>query len=134
MQKVHNVEVALNALNAMGISIAKPDAKSIVDGHRERTLAVLWKVIGHFSIASLIDDEALRKEIAQLKRRRAYINDHSLRRASGCEMFAESPQLNLLFEWARVVCGLYGVEVCSPILFFTKHVIAHLVLVLRSTT
>ncbi|XP_057325109.1 protein abnormal spindle [Microplitis mediator] len=49
LQKVFNVELALTALSESGYSIAGDiDAKSIADGHREKTLSLLWQIIYKF--------------------------------------------------------------------------------------
>lgn len=46
LQKVHNVDLALNALCQIGHVLAGDiDAKSIVDGHREKTLSLLWQIM-----------------------------------------------------------------------------------------
>ncbi|XP_022209466.2 protein abnormal spindle [Drosophila obscura] len=49
LQRVFNVKLALNALNAadfqLGGDISAPD---IVDGHREKTLSLLWQIIYKF--------------------------------------------------------------------------------------
>ncbi|KAG8034677.1 hypothetical protein G9C98_007753 [Cotesia typhae] len=49
LQKVFNVELALTALLQAGYTIAGDiDAKSIADGHREKTLSLLWQIIYKF--------------------------------------------------------------------------------------
>lgn len=46
LQKVHNVDVALNALCQVGYVLEGDiDAKSIADGHCEKTLSLLWQII-----------------------------------------------------------------------------------------
>ncbi|XP_036149529.1 protein abnormal spindle isoform X2 [Monomorium pharaonis] len=46
LQKVHNVDVALNALRQAGYVLeGNIDAKSIADGHCEKTLSLLWQII-----------------------------------------------------------------------------------------
>ncbi|KAL6426055.1 hypothetical protein ACFW04_008971 [Cataglyphis niger] len=46
LQKVHNVDVALNALRQVGYILEGDiDAKSIADGHCEKTLSLLWQII-----------------------------------------------------------------------------------------
>ncbi|KMR00154.1 protein abnormal spindle [Lasius niger] len=46
MQKEHNVNLALNALHQAGYTLKGDiDAKSIVDGHCEKTLSLLWQII-----------------------------------------------------------------------------------------
>ncbi|KAJ8681161.1 hypothetical protein QAD02_016948 [Eretmocerus hayati] len=49
LQKVHNVGLALNTLKAAGYTITGDiDAKCIADGHREKTLSLLWQIIYKF--------------------------------------------------------------------------------------
>ncbi|KAL6258750.1 hypothetical protein P5V15_010699 [Pogonomyrmex californicus] len=46
LQKVHNVDVALSALRQAGYVLKGDiDAKSIADGHCEKTLSLLWQII-----------------------------------------------------------------------------------------
>lgn len=46
LQKVHNADVALNALRQAGYVLEGDiDAKSIADGHCEKTLSLLWQII-----------------------------------------------------------------------------------------
>ncbi|XP_043275285.1 protein abnormal spindle [Venturia canescens] len=46
LQKVYNVDLALAALLRCGYTITgEIDAKSIADGHREKTLSLLWQII-----------------------------------------------------------------------------------------
>ncbi|XP_012059780.1 PREDICTED: protein abnormal spindle [Atta cephalotes] len=46
LQKIHNVDMALNALCQVGYILeGNIDAKSIVDGHCEKTLSLLWQII-----------------------------------------------------------------------------------------
>ena len=49
LQKVHNVELALKALKAADYQIqGKITSKDIADGHREKTLSLLWQIIYKF--------------------------------------------------------------------------------------
>ncbi|XP_011302287.1 protein abnormal spindle [Fopius arisanus] len=49
LQKVHNAEVALSALHEAGYVITgEIDAKSVADGHREKTMSLLWQIIYKF--------------------------------------------------------------------------------------
>lgn len=49
LQKVHNVELALKALEAAEYKIlGNITAKDIADGHREKTLSLLWQIIYKF--------------------------------------------------------------------------------------
>lgn len=46
LQKIHNVDMALNALYQAGYTLEGDiDAKSIVDGHCEKTLSLLWQIV-----------------------------------------------------------------------------------------
>ena len=49
LQKVHNVNIALTALLDSGYVLTGDiDPKSIADGHREKTLSLLWQIIYKF--------------------------------------------------------------------------------------
>uniref|UniRef100_A0A8D8Z8Y1 Protein abnormal spindle n=1 Tax=Cacopsylla melanoneura TaxID=428564 RepID=A0A8D8Z8Y1_9HEMI len=49
LQKVHNVEISMNALQDAGYDIQDDiSAKDIADGHREKTLSLLWQIIYKF--------------------------------------------------------------------------------------
>lgn len=46
LQKIHNVDIALKALLQCGYALTgNIDARSIADGHREKTLSLLWQII-----------------------------------------------------------------------------------------
>lgn len=49
LQKIHNVQVALNALKEVNFTIVGDiSATDIADGHREKTLSLLWQIIHVF--------------------------------------------------------------------------------------
>ncbi|KAJ1520106.1 hypothetical protein ONE63_004327 [Megalurothrips usitatus] len=49
LQKVHNVDIAMNALAAAGFVVCGGIvSKDIVEGHREKTLSFLWQIIYKF--------------------------------------------------------------------------------------
>ncbi|KAJ2945923.1 hypothetical protein O0L34_g4838 [Tuta absoluta] len=58
LQKIHNVQVALNALKEANFSIVGDiTAQDIADGHREKTLSLLWQLI-HVLRAPLFEKAA----------------------------------------------------------------------------
>lgn len=42
--------------------------RDIVDGHRERTLSLLWMIILHYQVAMVINTEQVKEEIQILER------------------------------------------------------------------
>ncbi len=74
LQKVHNVDLALTALRRA--SSAPPPAeitpRCIVDGHREKTLSLLWHVILGFQLDRILDEERLRQELEHLEKSLRY--------------------------------------------------------------
>lgn len=95
-------------------------AKDIVDGHREKTLALLWKLISCFQLQSLVDVEVLSREIENVKNRMSYRAMEFLTMQQR-KMTPRPPRSStngedehvyeLLLEWCRVVCANYSVEV-----------------------
>ena len=54
LQKIHNVDVALSALKDAGYALTgNITAKDISDGHREKTLSLLWQIIYKFQVTSV---------------------------------------------------------------------------------
>jgi abnormal spindle-like microcephaly-associated protein len=71
-QRLHNVGLALGAFAASGVRLAEVhpggiDAAHIVDGHRSRTLALLWALIAVFKLPALLDTAALQAETAAVR-------------------------------------------------------------------
>lgn len=44
------------------------DANHIVEGYREQTLDLLWRIMMHFKIPALLDPSLLRNEIERVER------------------------------------------------------------------
>uniref|UniRef100_A0A4W5RMW7 Assembly factor for spindle microtubules n=1 Tax=Hucho hucho TaxID=62062 RepID=A0A4W5RMW7_9TELE len=125
LQKVHNVDIALQVLRARGVDLkdehdAVIDSRDIVDGHREKTLSLLWKIIFTFQVEVLLDEDQLREEISFLKhtwttkQRLA-----SLRADKGVLQKTAKPRppfehssskITLLMEWVNAVCQFYHLK------------------------
>uniref|UniRef100_A0A4W3K579 Assembly factor for spindle microtubules n=1 Tax=Callorhinchus milii TaxID=7868 RepID=A0A4W3K579_CALMI len=128
LQKLHNVEIALKALRLRGIDLKAEDdhvidSRDVVDGHRERTLALLWRIIFAFQVEILLNVDHLNEEIKFLKttlrnqqRLTALqsmsvppgpVKDHSPVVASKDYRL----QVKLLMDWVNAVCAYHGVKV-----------------------
>lgn len=69
--KMWNVQIALGALrNVKHIENLIEDIlpEDIVDGYREKTIKLLWTIVGRCGLTGLIDRDDLRKEIVRLSR------------------------------------------------------------------
>ncbi|KAL3663296.1 hypothetical protein V7S43_011705 [Phytophthora oleae] len=89
-------------------------AKDIVNGHREKTLALLWKLISSFQLQSLVDAETMRREVVNVVKRMSFrakdFFNHQQRNAPLIHT-DEHECYGLLLEWCRAVCANYNVEV-----------------------
>jgi abnormal spindle-like microcephaly-associated protein len=69
-RKSHNVQVALAALAGMDGAASRlcqnVGADDIVDGHREKTLSLLWGLVSQVGLAGLLDWKQLNAEIRRL--------------------------------------------------------------------
>ncbi|KAI9721386.1 MAG: hypothetical protein M1828_005135 [Chrysothrix sp. TS-e1954] len=68
-QGVYNVQIALSALSELpdkGPELEDINAENIVDGHREKTLRLLWCLMGLRGMAYLVDFHLVDKEIKRL--------------------------------------------------------------------
>jgi abnormal spindle-like microcephaly-associated protein len=100
---VGNNEVALRALRAGGGAAARLAASvtpaDLVDGHREKTVALLWGLVAECGIASVLDWDEVEREIARLR------GDEREAEERGVEECRE-----LLWRWARAVAAKAGVQ------------------------
>ena len=118
-QKVYNLQIALSALRGIsGIGqIAEGlSADDITDGHREKTVRLLWGLVGKWGLDSLVDFEELAKEIRRLGRSRelnhAMANDDfDLDEEDEGSLEGFERQMFLLKKWARTIASRHGLQV-----------------------
>lgn len=58
LQKIHNVQIALGVLidsNGTSTVLKGLDAADIVDRHREKTIALVWGIVGRKRLDLLVD-------------------------------------------------------------------------------
>ncbi|BFZ20292.1 hypothetical protein BsWGS_23331 [Bradybaena similaris] len=127
LQKIHNTELFFKALHEQGLDFnlvpGSVTARDVVDGHREKTLSLLWQLIIHFQSSVLVNEthlkeeidilmKSLRLKIAMQKIGALSIEDCQARRDSGdTKLLMENQRLQLIFQWCRLVCLHYGLKI-----------------------
>ncbi|KAM3620124.1 uncharacterized protein V6R79_018615 [Siganus canaliculatus] len=126
LQKIHNVDLALQTLKSKGVDLkdehgSSIDSRDIVDGHREKTLNLLWKIIFAFQVEVILEEDQLREEIGFLTRTlKTKRKLASLRADRGLQPSPaktrkpyehSSTKITLLMDWVRAVCDFYNVKV-----------------------
>ncbi|KAG2772790.1 hypothetical protein PC129_g18569 [Phytophthora cactorum] len=89
-------------------------AKDIVNGHREKTLALLWKLISCFQLQSLVDAQTMRREIDNVAKRMSFSAKDFFDNQQQSEPLIHKDEhecYTLLLEWCRAVCANYNVAV-----------------------
>uniref|UniRef100_A0A8D1FPT4 Calponin-homology (CH) domain-containing protein n=1 Tax=Sus scrofa TaxID=9823 RepID=A0A8D1FPT4_PIG len=129
LQKMHNVDIVFEILKSRGVQLNDEIgntilSKDIVDRHREKTLALLWKIALTFQVEISLNLDQLKEEIDFLKRTQslkktmfalscrsdAVISKKKDKRHSGhFEQYSES--IKLLMDWVNAVCGFYNKKV-----------------------
>ncbi|KAJ5934196.1 hypothetical protein N7466_003743 [Penicillium verhagenii] len=115
--KVFNVHLALSALQSIRGSneiVDKIRAEDIVDGYREKTIALLWGLVGKRGLTRLVDWDDISKEISRLKRKALLqLGPDQV----NCETWFTGEQLDdtdqhehLLQHWAGLLAGLKGLQ------------------------
>ncbi|KAM9283802.1 abnormal spindle-like microcephaly-associated protein [Morus bassanus] len=145
LQKMHNVDIVLNVLKERGIHLkdesgASIDSRDIVDRHRERTLALLWKIVFAFQVDIFLNVEQLKEEIEFLKnayKRKTQLGAHKtfpnhcrVQEADSSNPSPESYSENvkLLMAWVNAVCGFYNIKVENfTVCFSDGRVLCHLI-------
>ncbi|NXX16482.1 ASPM protein, partial [Podargus strigoides] len=146
LQKMHNVDIVLNVLKERGVHLkdesgASIDSRDIVDRHRERTLALLWKIVFAFQVMDVfLSVEQLKEEIEFLKNaheRKTQLS--ALKTFPNCCNIQEnnsgnsSPQsysenVKLLMAWVNAVCRFYNIKVENfTVCFSDGRVLCHLI-------
>jgi abnormal spindle-like microcephaly-associated protein len=119
-QKLHNIMIALSALvHLPSISeklLKEVTAFDIVDGHREKTLSLLWSLLGQFSMDSLIDWDLLKREILVAQRelsKSSTCDSTNLIDVSRISANSLDACWTLLFVWAKTYSALQGYSVTN---------------------
>ncbi|XP_035683106.1 abnormal spindle-like microcephaly-associated protein homolog isoform X9 [Branchiostoma floridae] len=118
LQKIHNTKVSLEALQEAGVSLdtglrgGKIEARDIVEGRQEKTLALLWKLIFHFQVCMEVEQLQLQKEVTLLRR------ELHLRRGRDVWLEMYGPDCGettdherLLLQLCQAVCAFYNIRV-----------------------
>ena len=123
-QKVYNVQIALSALSTLGGAASKAaediTAEDIVDGHRERTLSLLWAIVGYCGLGTLVDWRELKREVRHfrfLARKKEDITAGLEMPKDSGEAVERTPSLQrctkLLLAWAQSIAALQGLTVTN---------------------
>ncbi|KAJ5688695.1 hypothetical protein N7462_003087 [Penicillium macrosclerotiorum] len=116
--KLHNVRVALSALNTVqgsGTIVGSIRPEDIVDGYREKTIALLWALVSKWGLVGLVDWHDVDKEIMRLKRKAALelgydrIKDDP---SFTCEhLHDKDKHIKSLQQWAGILATLNGLHI-----------------------
>ncbi|KAM9849238.1 abnormal spindle-like microcephaly-associated protein [Aulostomus maculatus] len=126
LQKVHNVDITFQVLKSKGVNLRDEhgsiiESRDIVDGHREKTLSLLWKLIFAFQVEVILDEDQLREEIGYL--RRTSRTKRKLASLKASWVLQPSPvksrvpykhssmKITLLMDWVCAVCDFYNIKV-----------------------
>ncbi|NXW25427.1 ASPM protein, partial [Circaetus pectoralis] len=145
LQKMHNVDIVLNVLKERGIHLKDEsgtsiDSRDIVDRHRERTLALLWKIVFAFQVDVFLNVEQLKEEIEFLKNAhkrktqlgalKTFPNGSKVQEDNSSNSLPQSysDNVELLMAWVNAVCGFYNMKVENfTVCFSDGRVLCHLI-------
>ncbi|NXC93197.1 ASPM protein, partial [Certhia familiaris] len=144
LQKMHNVDIVLNVLKERGVHLkdetgASIDSRDIVDRHRERTLALLWKIVFAFQVDVFLNVEHLKEEIEFLKNTqkkkallgavKSFPNYFGVQEdSSDFSSQTYSENVKLLMAWVNAVCRFYNIKVENfTVCFSDGRVLCHLI-------
>ncbi|EEP81784.1 predicted protein [Uncinocarpus reesii 1704] len=116
--KLFNVQIALGALSEVrGIGTIVKDIRpeDIVDGYREKTIALLWGLVGTWGLPGLLDWGDLKREITRLRSKNKGPTqcEHTDQSATGNQEDSVDEYeggVFLLREWASCLARLKGVH------------------------
>ncbi|KAI9771871.1 MAG: hypothetical protein M1840_001641 [Geoglossum simile] len=137
VQKVYNVQVALAALQGVRGGTANHrgvKAEEIVDGHREKTVGLLWGLVSKWGLGTLIDWGELRKEVRRLRLQEKRGKGAGIANQGECDeseddegeaefMHGLERHTYLLRRWASAIARLHGKKVTNLTTSFADGVI-----------
>ena len=123
-QKVYNVQVALSALEGVGgvpsQAAGAISATEVIDGHREKTLSLLWSLVGKHGLGSLVDWPRIVKETERFRKqwytgRNKFEEDEldSDSESDAPERDGLEQHSSLLLGWARAIARLHGLRIAN---------------------
>ena len=86
----------------------------VLDGHRERTFGLLWRIMINWQLPRLLDRVVLEREIARVKKgksRRAIAAENEDAENDLLCVYIANDDIGLLMEWAQAVCRHFGMRV-----------------------
>ncbi|RAO69136.1 uncharacterized protein BHQ10_005148 [Talaromyces amestolkiae] len=111
--KVFNVQIALDALKGVvgtDAMVKDINAEHIVDGYREKTMALLWVLVGKWGLGGMLDWNDVRSEIVRLQKKLVLGQDHqscNVIKMYDLELVSHE---DLLIEWASSLARLKGLQ------------------------
>ncbi|KAI8595971.1 hypothetical protein EDD21DRAFT_20184 [Dissophora ornata] len=114
-QMQQNVSLALNALARQGLSLEGTRGgivapRDVVEGHREKTFGLLWKLILNWKVSVLLDLAVLEAEIDALKTE--YMRLFGFDQPDRVDtVYFTSNQLSALLRWCQAIGSFYNLSV-----------------------
>ncbi|KAF1843762.1 uncharacterized protein K460DRAFT_357449 [Cucurbitaria berberidis CBS 394.84] len=123
-QKVYNVQLALSALHGVrGIplqAVGGIKAEDIVDGHREKTLSLLWSLVGKCGLGNLVDWPQIVRETDRFREHWYRSRDNFEGRDLDSDDDEATTELDglayhrrLLLSWSRSIVRLHGLRISN---------------------
>jgi abnormal spindle-like microcephaly-associated protein len=112
--KIFNTQIALMALGeSKEMKNATKDicAEDIVDGHREKTISLLWGLVGKWGLTQLIDWDDVRNEITRLQKKIYLHPDSAGQEGERLPNVGSVSHKEMLVRWASILGQLKGLQV-----------------------
>ena len=118
-QKVYNVQIVLSALGVVGGVVGNTakeiKAEDVVNGHREKTVALLWSLVGTWGLESLVNSKDIQGEIRRLSRWTIESKCHESKTEDDHEVALKgmARYTHLLKQWATAIARRHGLKVSN---------------------
>ncbi|OUC50015.1 hypothetical protein D917_04854 [Trichinella nativa] len=112
LQKLHNVQLALDNFMSANINIGDVDAASIVGGDRDKIMALLWRLILHkLEFPDEVVQSPLMPEIISLRRSLRMKNSPEAKKMLNIKLHKKMTISELFICWLGCIAAHYGIEV-----------------------
>ncbi|CEJ54065.1 hypothetical protein PMG11_00389 [Penicillium brasilianum] len=116
--KTYNVQIALSALRSVKegrVIIGEIRAEDIVDGYREKTIALLWALLSKWGLTGFVDWDDVRKETDRLQRKLTLQLGHDRVKQEAWfppkNCISDDDNASLLQRWAAILAAFKGLRI-----------------------
>lgn len=114
-QKAHNIQIALDEIRSVPSLAAFTErirSEDIVNGHREKTISLLWALLSNYGVERIVNFDQIRREIHRLEKEHGASTHSNFALRLGQDAEGDG-STQILGRWAQAAARHSGLEVAN---------------------